>query len=242
MRQSITEKIELKYAKPTLWAQIVFLLLPFVLTPVILYLVKLALGKKEALELFSLGILSFFGFGKFIVFAPLIPMKGIDFKITYTPFGLATMVWYMDTMTAIFVAYNAHVLNKLYWIGPKFKQIRKDCYFLQQGNKWMKKIASLAVILFVCFPVAGTGAIGGAFLGIMLGLSRIYTVFLIWVGAIVGSFGMACGAIFFESKFKNFLENPVVFYSMLSILVLLLVLASLQIKKSIQKQKKLEGY
>ena len=197
-------------------------------------------GKSKALELLSLAFVTFFALGKFVVFVPLIPTQGVNFKIASTPWELATLVMYMDTMVAIMVMYSVHILERLYWVGPILKRVRADCRSLLRANRWVRNVSSVFIPLFVAFPVAGTGALSGGLLSGLLGFSRMYSIFLIWLGAALGSYGLALGAVLLKARLKDFIENPIVSYTSIAILVFLLILFGWKMKKMIARQKALK--
>ncbi len=233
-KESLTTRLERQVQPPSLTVQLCCLFLPFVSTAVILLIFSLLWGKEKVGELAGLSVASFVGFGKFIVF---LPLSG---KLNYSPWFLAGMVNYMDLMTAFIVTYNLHLLNKIPKIGPKLKDIRKDCYYLLQSSPWMRRVASTMVVLFVAFPVSGTGAIAGSFLALLLGLPRVLTVIMIGIGGFLGSYGMALGAILIGENLKGLIENWIVSSVLAAILIALIVWASWKMKKMIREQKEKE--
>lgn len=238
-KDTATKRVTLE-PSPSWWVEVSGFLFPILLTLAILGAIWTVYGKTKVLELLSLSFVTFFALGKFVVFVPLIPMEGIDFKITSTPWELATMVIYMDTMVAVMVMYSVRILEKIYWIGPILKRVREDCYYLLRANKWVERSSAVFISLFVAFPVAGTGAFSGGLLSGLLGFSRIYSIFLIWIGAMLGSYGLALGAVLLKAQLKAFLENPVVSYAGISVLVLILLWFGWKLKRMIARQKALE--
>lgn len=226
--------------KPSLAAQLFFLFLPFVLIPSVLFCTYLWYGMPRVAELVSLGASAFFVVGKCIVLAPLIPIAGISDRITFSSWQIATMMAGLDTMAAFFMVYNIHLLNRLPYVGPKIKQIRKNCYYLQEANPWMKRFASAGIVIFVAFPLSITGSVSGSFLSMLLGHGRLYTVLLVWIGTLLGSFGMAVGVLYFRDTFEYYLSHPQVGYSLLIGILLFFAWTFWKLKKMIARQKKIE--
>jgi hypothetical protein len=56
---------------------------------------------------------------------------------------------------------------------------------------WMRKLTYLGVVLFVMFPLTGTGAVGGSLFGRLLGMRRFRILTAIALGSAVGSFAIA---------------------------------------------------
>ncbi|MGR8933885.1 MAG: small multi-drug export protein [Gammaproteobacteria bacterium] len=233
------EKLAVKrrLASSAWWVEVAGFLFPILLTLAVLGLIGMIAGKAKALQLLSLAFATFFALGKLVVFIPLMPMAGSNFKITFTPWELATMVMYMDTMVAVMVMYSIRLLEKFYWIGPILKRIREDCFYLLQTDKRIKRISSVFIPLFVAFPIAGTGAVGGGIISGLLGFSRLYSIFLIWVGASLGAYGLAFGAVLLKVRLKEFIENPIVSYGGFAALVLIMAWFGWKLKRIIAQQK-----
>ena len=234
-----TKRISLEdLAKPSLKAQILSIVVPFASAMAILFLLAILIAPKKAYELVTLSVSSFFALGKFIVFVPVIPHVFPDIKVSFSIFDLVGMIIFMDTCTAILLGYNIHLLTKIKWLGSKFKSIRTDCFYLLEASPWMKKGASVAVSLFVAFPVAGTGAISGTFLAYLLGFKRPYTIFLVFIGALLGTVPLGLGALYMKKNLKDLLEDPVYLIISVSLIIVFLVWSSYKMKKMIQEQKK----
>ncbi|NUM35648.1 MAG: small multi-drug export protein [Candidatus Brocadiae bacterium] len=234
-----TKRISLEdLAKPSFKAQILSLLVPFASAMAILLLLAIFIAPKKAYELMTLSVSAFFALGKFIVFVPVIPDVFPNIKISFSIWNMVAMIIFMDTCTAILLGYNIHLLTKLKWLGAKFKSIRTDCFYLLEASPWMKKGASVAVALFVAFPVAGTGAVSGTFLAYLLGFKRLYTIFLIFMGSVFGTVPLGLGALYMKKNLKDVLEDPVYFFISLGIMIVFLVWASYKMKRMIDEQKK----
>jgi hypothetical protein len=64
-------------------------------------------------------------------------------------------------------------------------------------------------VLFVALPLGGTGAVGGAFFGRLLGLSRSRTLSGIGLGSVLGNAALALGAHLGPRMLLEFLEQPI---------------------------------
>jgi uncharacterized membrane protein len=94
----------------------------------------------------------------------------------------------------------------------------------------MRRWAFTGVMLFVMFPLTGTGAIGGSLFGRLLGLSRIRTFLSITVGSAIGCFGMAALAEVVANVIPEEVRNSLWFemtgIALIVFLVLFLMLRS----------------
>ena len=237
MPKSVTETVR---PAPSIILQFLIFIALVVTTKLLLMGVSYLYSPDHSLQVGYLAVLSFFALGKFVIFAPVVALESLDFEILFNSYELAAMVIYMDTAVAFLIVYNFHLLKKIYFIGGKLQQVQEDSYYLLQSNKWMYDFAILGIVLFVSFPIAGTGAVGAAFLASILGFSRLISILWIFVGSVIGCFGLAVGAVYFKAKLKVFLESPVFFFSSIGVFVLLLFLAGWKMKRMIAQQREIE--
>jgi uncharacterized membrane protein len=130
----------------------------------------------------------------------LVPPAG---KESIVPLGIALGIpWWliafsiglMDVLAGIFMALNCDVAVKIPLLG---RWIRR---FLEKGNEfvskrpWLEKFYFSGVVLFVMFPLQGSGGIGGSLVGWMIGLSPGRTLLAITIGAFLGCILIALGS------------------------------------------------
>jgi uncharacterized membrane protein len=164
-------------------------------------------------------VLSFFLAGKFIVLGASVPDN------PFSCWELALLITYMDTLTGIILVYNMDVLFRIPRLGPVLWGLRAKARQALVANAWLRKLSYLGVIIFVTFPISGTGAIGGSFLGKFMGLHRLPHLLAIGMGGAVGGFSMATLAASVGEENARVLvqENP--YLTGVALLLLILVLA-----------------
>lgn len=162
------------------------LVLPVAVSVLLLSLVFFFSGGDAALELLSLALATATVAGKFIV------LRGLhDEGFFDSPYKLAPLVVYMDVLFAFVAVFNFGVLHRIPRLGRRLARMQVDGERILARNPWMKKVTFVGVVAFVTFPLSGTGAIGGAIVGRLLGLPRLRTLVAIATGAVIGAFGMA---------------------------------------------------
>src|SRR5690606_15986394 len=67
----------------------------------------------------------------------------------------------------------------------------------------MRKTAIAGIVLFVMFPIAGTGAIGASFIGILLGVHRARLIAAVSAGGLIGGMTMAFLAANFTTALRD---------------------------------------
>lgn len=161
-------------------------------------------GADDAIELAGIALASATFAGKFIV------LRGLHADGLFTsPYHLVPLIVFLDMFTATMAVYNMPFLYRIPKLGKRIHAMKGTGERTLKRNPWMRKVTFLAVVAFVTFPLAGTGAIGGSLIGRLLGLSRARTLLGIFVGANVGGLVMAGLADVFGDSLRNFKDNPV---------------------------------
>lgn len=162
------------------------------------------IGTDEAVELAGIALASATFAGKFIV------LRGLhDDGFFTSPYHLVPLICFLDMFTACMAVYNMPFLYRIPKLGTRIHAMKEAGVVTLERNPWMRKVTFLAVVAFVTFPLAGTGAIGGSLIGRLLGLSRARTLLGIFIGAIVGGLAMAALADAFGESITRFKDNPV---------------------------------
>lgn len=205
---STTEDMEeesLRKAHPAIW--LLTLLGPPLSVLLLLGLVGLAAGSKSLHHLLVTMLATFFFFGRFIILAGADP-ETVQYRQFFTPAQLAMLVFFMDSVTAILVAFHMNLLFRLPFLGTRLKLLTREGELLIESQKWMRRMTFLGVLVFVMVPLASTGSIGGALLGRLLGLTRLRAFAAVLVGSAFGCLLMYRGADVMHRCFDR--DNPLV--------------------------------
>ena len=170
-------------------------LLPFLII-IAVYVFLGLIGKAGTFTVFGLTALPI---GKFIILSGAHP--GIDMS----PWQLAIMVFLMDTWVGYVLSYNLHHVYRIPRVGPWLHNVQSYCRYWLHEYPWMRRWAITGVVLFVTFPLSGTGAPGGALLGRIVGLRPRVTLLAIMAGSAIGcgvmaAFAVPLGELFLDIK------------------------------------------
>jgi len=203
-------------AEPSLLERILALVLPLLVTAGLISL-GMYLWPSQTTWLLGHATISFFALGKFIVLGGTVPGE------LFTPWELALLITYMDTLTGVLFVYNVDLFFRLPLIGPRLRKIRIRARRVLQVNPWLRRRSYLGVALFVMFPLTGTGAVGAAFLGKFMGLNRYGHLAAISAGGAMGGFSMAAlAALLGREKANELLHQPWILGGMILALLALL--------------------
>ena len=160
------------------------LLAPVLTSLAVLAVVWLFSGFAMVRALLGYALVSFFLLGKFLILKG-IASGGLD------PFQLAMLVFYMDLAVSFFFTFNLDYAYRFPYLGRRLEALQEHGREVLEERPWLRKITFLGIVLFVMFPLTGTGAIGGSLFGRLLGLGRGRTWMGIAIGSAVGCFGIA---------------------------------------------------
>jgi hypothetical protein len=206
-----------------------------------------ALSGKLVLHAF----ITFFALGRFVICYPafisasgdgekatILPewMGGLEEYLDFTPMNLFWLVTYMDFMVALFVTFHMGLLFRIPWVGPKIAMLVWDGKFVMDSQPWIKKVAFGGLIAFVIFPTSTTGSIGGSIFGRLLGLSRVFTVFGVLIGSILGN-----GVMVLFSDFITLYVKDSIWLKVAGVVILIVAMVFLERRYRAAKSRYLES-
>lgn len=212
--------------RPVLW--FTTLIGPIAAVPALLigtgFVAGWALAHRLALTIMATALF----FGRFMILAGDNGADG-DYSKFFSPAQLALLVFFLDTATAVLVAFHMNVLFRLPLIGERLRVLVQDGRTLVKSQRWMKRLTVAGVIAFVMFPLAATGSLGGSILGRLLGLSHAGTLAAVMTGSVLG-----CGVMYFGAGLITTYvdrDDPVVQAVGIGVIVALIVLLTLRYRK-----------
>jgi hypothetical protein len=176
---------EFRRLHPVIWATTLFG--PFLLTAILFGALWLQTGWEFSTKIAGAAALSILLLGRFSILV----LGGGDgnFQDTsgLTAEHMLMLVSYLDIMTALVLAFHIGFLFRVPFIGPRALALVTDGHFILDSHPWMRKATFIGLIVFVAFPLAATGSIGGSIFGRLLGMGRFSTFIGIAIGAILGN-------------------------------------------------------
>jgi uncharacterized membrane protein len=175
--------------------------LPLLVTAGVLVLVGLIAGLGHLVSLAVTAVVSFFAAGKFII------LTGAGAH-HLNPWELAAMVFYMDVLVAFLLAYNMDVFYRIPRMGPNLSRLQDYGRYTLEEKPYLRKISFAGLVIFVLFPVAATGAIGGSIFGRLMGMRPYRIVLGIGMGSAIGCGLLAWGTKAIESAAEQIKDDP----------------------------------
>lgn len=181
----------LLHTRPVLWA--VTLFGPILLTLGAIGFAWISRGGVFAQRLTVAGVITFFGAGKFIILGGQDPSSEEAVR-TFTRGELALLVIWLEVFTACVVVYHLGAIFALPKVGPRLAALADNGRFIMKSQPWMRKATLIGLIVVIATPMAGSGGVGGAIFGRLLGLSRPMVLVGIFIGSVIGCAVMYFGA------------------------------------------------
>lgn len=224
-----------KQRSPLLWY--LTFMAPFLLVVLALGLLVWFRGLEFTIKVCIAAVITFFGLGRFVILFGDKGAETIEQAVTrfsfMTPWELFLMVTFMDLVTAMLVAFHIGALFRVPLLGNRVAALVEDARFVLAKMPWMERLAFTGLTIFIAFPLASTGAIGGSILGTLLGLSRKKVFLATLVGCLLGN-GVLLVASEQIARF-NLMNNPVVRWGGLAVIVSLIVFLEIRYRRSKKK-------
>ncbi len=167
-----------------------WLLVPPLAGAVALAVIWLLAGERTTYEVGGAGLASLLGAGTTVIFGKaVIGDKAFEFSLG--TWDLAFIVMFVNCASAWFYAYNVDLLQKLPKIGPALRRARRNATIMLKQRPWIRRWATVGVGLFVLTPLPGSGALGGAIVGSIIGVTRFATFVSVSMAGVVVSAGYA---------------------------------------------------
>jgi len=170
-------------------------------------------------ELFLLIPLAFFAVGKFL------PLWGISGESSFGPYELGGVIWALDTFSVLVFVYSFEAFYRIPLLRKILDRISHNMELVLRVYPQMKRASVVGVVLFVLFPISGTGALAAACIGVLLRMNRFVLIAAVSFGGCLGGFLMGFLASNFASaltNFKSLQNNPSYKYAILAFCVLAL--------------------
>ena len=111
------------------------------------------------------------------------------------PWWLITLVIFLlDVAVSLFVVWNLDLAIKLPLIGRLIEGGMAAGRNYTETQPWLRRFSTVGLILFVFFPLQGTGAMNGAILGRLLGLEKRRVFGCVCIGSLASCLVFALGA------------------------------------------------
>jgi uncharacterized membrane protein len=203
--------------------------IPALVTVALLLSVGIFKGWSALGTLVITAVTTFFAAGKFII------LTGAAQLTDFGPWDLAVMVFAMDVITAALLAFNLDVFYRIPQMGPSLRRLQDYGRYTLRKKPWLRRLSFVGIVLFVLFPVAATGAVGGSILGRLLGMRPYRLVLAIAIGSCLGCTTMAVGADAIRDAAEHMRDDP--WFRAAGFAVVVLIVALLWVRyRAIQRE------
>ncbi|MCC6620702.1 MAG: small multi-drug export protein [Deltaproteobacteria bacterium] len=194
----------------------------------------LALAPAETRLLLGLMAAAFFALGKFL------PLVAIE-EPTFGFYELGLVIWAMDTVTVLLMVYGLEAVLRWRRAARFFERVEARAALVLEVFPRIRRYAMIGLVVFVLFPVSGTGAIVGTLLGVLLGLDRKRILFAVSLGGLIGGLGMAALAERFGRVIEGYKDEPWIVVILVVLLVGAIVALELAYRRALKRREALRS-
>lgn len=189
----------------------------------------LAFGKSGLYDLMLLsGSLQVLG--KFVIF------WGLNPKFSFGPFTIALYGILFDLGVSLILLTFSRRFESLPGIGKAIATARGKAREVLTTYPRLRRMAFWGVALFVFLPLPGSGAVGGTFAAILLGIPRASSCLAVGLGSAATGCLFAGVALVLREQGENLLKNPWLGLAGLAVFVLFLWFAYRQTAKVLKQE------
>ena len=170
---------------------------------VILALIYVLAGGPAAGFAAGMAAGAFVGGGKLVILA------GAVSEAPLVTWELAGLIVYLDVGTALVLMGGMPILYRLPGAGPRIASARRAGWRFLRRHPGAYRATWISLAGFVAVPFNGTGALVGAFLGRLLGLTRPAIVSATLFGSLAGALSMALAGELWEEPIDAVARHPI---------------------------------
>ncbi len=104
------------------------------------------------------------------------------------------VIFLLDVAVSLFVVWNFDLALKIPFVGRLLESGMAVARRYTETLPWLRRLSTVGLILFVFFPLQGTGAMNGSILGRLLGLDKFRVFSCVCIGSFTSSLAIALGA------------------------------------------------
>lgn len=111
------------------------------------------------------------------------------------PWWLVTIVIFtIDLASALFIVWNFDLALKIPLIGRLLDAGMTVARDYIESHPWLRRVSTIGLVLFVFFPLQGTGTMNGSVLGRLLGMSEVRVFSSVCAGSLASCLIISLGA------------------------------------------------
>ncbi len=184
------------------WRRVAYLLGPFGATAFVLGGIYLFTDDWTVHEVWITGLVSLLGAGTTVIFGEA-ALGDQVYDLKLGTWQLAYVVMFVNSASTFWYTYNLDLLQRVPKIGPALRRARRNAAIMLTHRKWIRRWAVVGVGIFVVTPLPGSGALGGALVGRIVGVTKRATFISVSVAGVIVSIAYAMLA----SELKELLDK-----------------------------------
>ena len=106
--------------------------------------------------------------------------------LNYHPIVMTIVISFCDIMVALFLMHNYDLIKYIPLLGKWVTKIENKGHKVIENKPWLQKFQFIGLVLFVSFPLQGSGGVGTTILGRLMGVNKYIVFIAISIGSVLG--------------------------------------------------------
>lgn len=102
------------------------------------------------------------------------------------PFLIAMSIAFIDIVVGLFLVWNFDLAKKIPLLGRFITKFEEKCEKILAKKSWIERLAFTGIVLFVMFPLQGSGGVGASIVGRAIGMNPYRVWYAVIIGALSG--------------------------------------------------------
>ncbi len=149
----------------------------------------------------------------------------ISLGLGYPAWVIVSGIILMDMVTAMFIALNFDLLEKIPFVGGLIRKFMDGANAIRTRQPWVEQLSHVGLLIFMYIPLQGSGAMNTTILGRLLGMQPRIVYAIVTVGSILSTLTITFGVSAILELWRINPVYAVAAAAAVAVVIILLVLA-----------------
>lgn len=148
----------------------------------------------------------------------------IALGLGYPAWVVASGVILMDMVTAMFIACNFDLLEKIPVVGGLIQKVMNTAAATRKSQPWIEQLSHIGLFIFMFIPLQGSGAMNTTILGRLLGMPPRVVYLIVTAGSILSTLTIIFGVTAILELWQTNPHYAILLIAVIVVVILILVI------------------